>query len=206
MSEKDNSLFALVELIRQRAPEYFDLLTAKSDAEFEKAFAALLERAVMRLEQNSKHFESLDEVGLSGVLAGALSMPGLSVTQEAHSNGHVDLTIDADHCTPTRRRLGEAKIYDGPAYHFKGLEQLLHRYTTGREGPGLLIIFVRRKNIKNLIKKLREKMDEDQPCGQQGKTVDDLLRWSFRSAHAHNCGERLEVSHIGCNLYIEPTQ
>jgi hypothetical protein len=202
MSEKD-SLFAVIELMKQKAPEYLNLLIAKSDADFEQAFEALLERAVSRLEQNKKNFEGLNEVGLSGVLAAALSMPGLSVTQETNSNGHVDLAIEAEHCTPMRRKLGEAKIYDGPAYHFQGLEQLLGRYTTGREGRGLLIAYVRKQNIAGLIQTLREKMDVDYPCQQQGKTADHILKWSFRSAHAHSCGENLEVSHIGCNLYTD---
>ena len=33
---------------------------------------------------------------------------------------HVDITITADHCVPVRKKLGEAKIWDGPEYHIKG--------------------------------------------------------------------------------------
>jgi hypothetical protein len=101
----DNSLFALVDVLKKKAPEYIDLVTAQSDADFETAFAGLLENAVSRLEQNKANFDSLNEVGLSAFLAAALSMPGLSVIQEAHSNGHVDLTIEAEHCIPARRKL-----------------------------------------------------------------------------------------------------
>jgi hypothetical protein len=174
-------------------------------SEFESAFDVLLEKAVSGLEQNKKKFESLDEDGLSGALALALSMPGLTVTRETNSNGHVDLTIEADHCSPARRKLGEAKIYDGPAYHFMGLEQLLGRYTTGREERGLLIVYFRKPNISGLMKGLRERMDSDLPCKQQGNTADHALKWSFLSAHAHACGDNLEVSHIGCNLCTKAT-
>ena len=205
MSGKDNTLFAYCEMLKQKAPEYFDLITAKSTPEFEAAFDALLETAVSGLEQNKKNFATLDEDGLSSALALALSMPGLTVTRETHSNGHVDLTIEADHCTPARKKLGEAKIYNGPAYHFKGLEQLLGRYSTGREGRGLLIVYFRKPNIAGLVQKLRQQMDADLPCKQQGNTIDHLLKWSFLSAHAHSCGENLEVTHIGCNLCTEPT-
>lgn len=204
MNDGENSLFDLVDLMKQKAPEYFNLLTAESDEDFEAAFETLLEKAVSRLEQNKKNFETLDEVGLSGILAAAINMPGLLATQETHSNGHVDLTIEADHCTPARRKLGEAKIYDGPAYHYKGLEQLLGRYTTGREGRGLLIVYFRKQNIAGLVKKIREKMDADLPCQQQGNTSNHKLKWSFLSTHAHSCGDNLEVSHIGCNLYTKP--
>lgn len=113
MSDEADSLFAFCELLKQKAPALFNLITAKSTPEFEAAFDALLEKAVSGLEQNKKKFESLDEDGLSSALALALSIPGLTVTRETHSNGHVDLTIEADHCTPTRRKLGEAKI-SGP--------------------------------------------------------------------------------------------
>jgi len=203
MINEQDSLYSLIELVKQKAPAYFKLLAAKSESEFDEAFDTMLEGAVSRLETNSKNFESLNEVGLTGVLAASLSIPGLTVTQEAHSNGHVDMTIVADHCMPARRKLGEAKIYNGPAYHIAGLKQLLNRYMTGREGRGLVIEYVRKKNIAGLVKEIREKMDNDHPCQQQGETTEHTLKWSFLSTHMHSCGENLEVSHIGCNLFVE---
>lgn len=202
MSSKGNVL-DLVERMKRKAPDYLDLLTAETDAEFEKAFDALLEKAVAHLEQNKVAFKTLGEVGLSGVLAARLSIPGLTVSQEMHSNGHVDITIEAGHCVPMRRKLGEAKIYDGPEKLVKGLEQLLGRYTTGREGRGLLIVYVRKENIAGLVENVRKKMDDEQPLNQKGKTVDHILKWSFISTHSHSSGEELNVGHIGCNLYID---
>ena len=134
MINNEDSYHALIEQLRRKAPAYIDLLTAETDDEFESAFEVVLDSAVRLLEKNKTSFQKLDEVGLSGVLAGALSIPGLTVTQESHSNGHVDLTIEADHCLPARIKLVEAKIYDGAAYHVKGLEQLLGRYK--RVGKG----------------------------------------------------------------------
>lgn len=196
------SAHELVEIIKRKAPEYLDLLTATSDAEFESAFDAILGQAVTRLQTNSNNFKNLDEEGLSAVLASSLSVPGLSVTQETNSNGHVDITIEADHCVPPRIKLGEAKIYDGPEYHIKGLGQLIGRYSTGSEGRGLLIAYVRKKDISGIVQKLRTKMDDDLPLEQQGKTKDHKLKWSFISTHNHSSGEKLDVCHIGCNLHI----
>lgn len=204
MSARKGSALDFIELLQRKAPAYLDLITAQSDDDFERAFDALLEMAVTRLETNKKNFERLNEEGLSGALALALSMPGLSVTQEANSNGHVDLTIEAVHCKPVRKKLGEAKMYAGPAYHFGGLAQLLGRYTTGREGRGLLVVYFRKKDIAGLVQKLRAQMNEDLPCLQQGDSADHSLRWAFLSKHAHCCGETLEVGHVGCNLYLEP--
>ncbi len=203
MNDAADSLLALVDQMRRKAPEYIDLLTSKEQAEFEKAFDALLEKALSGIEAQKKNFATLDEVGLSGALALALSTPGLTVTTETYSNGHVDLTIVADHCFPARKKLGEAKIYDGPEYHVKGLEQLLGRYTTGRECRGLLIVYFRKQNIAGLVEKLREKMDADLPCQQQGKTANHILKWSFLSKHCLTSGDDHEVGHVGCNLYTE---
>lgn len=203
MSDTADTANSLIKLIQRKAPEYLDLLTANTDTEFLDALDTLLEKAVTGLESNRKNFQKLDEEGLTGVLALALSIPGLTVTQETNSNGHVDLTIRADHCIPARTVLGEAKIYNGPAYHIDGLQQLISRYITGRELRGLLMVYFRERDIASRVKKLRERMDADTPCYQQGGTRDHTLKWSFLSSHTHSSGENLDIAHIGCNLYGE---
>lgn len=191
---------------RKRAPGLLDLFTAQTEADFETAFDLWLERAVIGLESNKINFKSLDEEGISAALTLALITPGLTVTQETNSNGHVDFTIEVSFSSPIRRKLGEAKIYDGPAYHMKGLQQLLGRYTTGREGRGLLIVYVKRPDVAGIMKKLRDKMDQDLPEQQKGNAKDHTMKWSFISIHGHSCGDDLEVGHIGCNLFVSNNQ
>lgn len=203
MTVEHGTALELVEMIMLKAPEYLDLLTARSEADFDRAFDSILQDAIERLETNRVNFEALNEVGLTAVVAAGLSIPGFTVTQETHSNGHVDLTVRADHCVPSRTRLGEAKIWDGPAYHVRGVDQLLSRYTTGREGRGLLIVYFRKREIATLIRGLRSEMDTTHPCRQQGATVDHVLKWSFRSTHEHSCGDPVEVAHVGCNLFVD---
>ncbi|WP_437625514.1 hypothetical protein [Sorangium sp. So ce1151] len=202
MSKKGrNKPAELIKRIERKAPEYLDLLTAGNDSDVELAFNALLDKSLRNLESNRTHYASLDEEGLTAVLSGALSVPGLTVTQEAHSNGHVDITIDFDHCVPARRKLGEAKIEGGPRRHVKGLEQLLDRYTTGRELGGLLILYVRLPNISARVKKLRDAMDASPPRSQKGTTQDHvLLQWAFASTHVLKSGNPHEVSHVACNM------
>jgi hypothetical protein len=154
------------------------------------------------MEKNKKNFTSLDEEGLSAVWAGVLSIPGLTVTQEANSNGHVDLTIEADHCSPARIKLGEAKIYSSPSYHIKGINQLLGRYTTGRGAPGLLINYIRKPDIKAIVAKLKKEMDKKLPADQAGVCKDHILKWSLLTKHKHSSGELVSIEHIGCNLFI----
>jgi hypothetical protein len=202
MSKKGRNKPAdLVRRIERKAPEYFDLLTADSDAEVEQAFNALLDMSLRKLESNSTHFASLKEVELTAILSMALTVPGLQVKQEEHSNGHVDITIDFDHCVPARRKLGEAKIDRGPVNHLKGLDQLLGRYTTGRELGGLLVVYVQRSNISGRVKNLRDAMDASKPHRQKGKTRPHVLQWAFASTHVLTSGDPHEVSHVACNMF-----
>ena len=190
-----------LDLLRKRAPEVFDLATAESDEEFDNAFMPFLDRAVRHLEENKVLFATLDEDGLSAALVGELSIVGLlRVTQQRHSNGHVDITIEREHSTPALRKLGEAKIYDGIKRHVEGLTQLLKRYATGRDS-GLLIVYCQKKNIESKMQLLRDEMDAQRPLAQQGEAANHVLHWSFRTAHKHDSGAMVRVDHIGCNLY-----
>ena len=200
-----NSVLALAELLIKKSPDYVDLICASTEDEFDKAFDAFIEKAVEHLEVNKKNFAPLNEEGLSSAFIGPLKLPGITVLQEANSNGHVDITVSLDHCTPIRKKLFEAKIYDGPSYHVSGLSQLLGRYTTGREGRGIVISYVRKKNIAQLVESVRAMMDADLPCYQEGPTSGHTLKWSFLSRHAHSCGETLAVAHVSCNLFLEGT-
>jgi hypothetical protein len=198
-----NTLSDFMELVKKNAPQYYDLVTAKSEAEFERAFLPYLESAITSLEKNKKVFNALSEDGLSSIVSIALNQPGLTCTRETNCNGHVDLTIVAHHCIPVRTKLGEAKIYNGPAYHIKGVAQLLNRYTTGREACGLLLNYVKQPDIKGLIMSLRKAMDTQMPHDQKGRALNSHLRWTFLTTHSHSSGENLDICHVGCNLYLE---
>ncbi len=202
MSTTSDSAYALIERIKQHAPEVLDLVTAQTEEEFCSFFDRLMERAVMHLEKNSQNFAHWDEVAMTAVLTGFFNgMPGLSVVQEGHSNGHVDLTIEVRLASPVQRRLAEAKIEGGPVRHEKGLEQLLSRYVTGREKSSWLILYVNRPNIKGRMQGLRENLDRNRPHKQSGACGPHLINWAFVSVHSHSSGEMVRVSHIGCNLH-----
>lgn len=203
MSSHPDSLAELIDQIRSRFPglESLKLLTSQTDAEFDNALETLLEQAVDYLEKNANHLNGLNEEAISAFLVAFLNTPGVRVSQETHSNGHVDITIDAAITPPPRRRLGEAKIYSGPAYHVKGLEQLVGRYTTGREGSGVMVEYVKDRSIVELVRKIRDHMDKHKPCSQTSVTEDHRIKWAFTTHHCHNSGETFRVLHLSCNLY-----
>jgi hypothetical protein len=202
MSDGSSTLYDLADRLRQFSPEHLDVFASLSDDEFQLTFDALLGKALDGMEKNKKNFQSLDEPALSGVLALAMTVPGLSVTQEENSNGHADLTFDSYHLGIARRILGEAKIHDGPKYHFDGLKQLLG-YMTGRELRGLMVVYMKKPNGSVLMQKVRDTMDADKPEEQQGPTQNHALKWAFDSNHSHPCGDSMRVSHVACNLFVK---
>jgi hypothetical protein len=201
MSSIHNSLADLLEQIRCIDPDYLQLLTASDPVKFEEAFCRFLEKALNHLEKNSKNFQKLDEEGLSAVLAGALKMPGLTVSTEKNSNGHVDITVEFDKKFPLHEKLMEAKIYDGPAYHVGGMEQLIKFYATGREGRCWMIAYVRQAKIADIVQKLRDRLDADKPYDQDGNTTKLKSKWSFLSKHKHSSNEVIEIGHACCNMH-----
>lgn len=192
----------IVEALKRKAPEYLDLLSAKTEAEFNTAFDHLLELAVRRLEASKSDYVDLGENALNRILAGFVNCPGLSVTAETHSNGHVDLTFSAVHSSPIWTKLGEAKLYNGPAYHIEGLGQLLSRYMTGRDSTGLMICYVQVKDIAKKLQSIRDKMDVDLPEKQLSPTRNGAKKLTFQSEHEHSSGEVIDVSHVGVNMHV----
>lgn len=196
------SLADLLEQIQTIDPNYLQMLTATEPCKFEEAFCRFLEKSLIHLEENGKNFESLNEEGLSAVLAAALKMPGVTVSTEKNSNGHVDITVEFDRQFPFHKKLMEAKIYDGPAYHIGGMEQLIKFYATGREGRCWMIAYVRQTKIADIVQKLRDRLDADLPHDQDGNTSGLSSKWSFLSQHKHSSGEVIEIGHACCNLHI----
>lgn len=203
MTRLDN-LKDVYDHLQKRAPEIIDLATAETEEEFAAFLDRLLERTACEMEANSNAFCKLNEVELSAIVAISLNgMPGIRVIQEGHSNGHVDLTITVNLTSPIQRRLAEAKIEDGPSYHVKGLDQLLGRYSTGRERYAWLLEYVKRADIKNRLEAIRAHLDKVKPHNQNGdcRDHDQNLKWFFHSDHLHSSGEQITVTHVGFNLH-----
>jgi hypothetical protein len=194
----------LVEMLHLLAPEYDQMILPLSIDAFERAFETYLFSKVEELERSARRFENLDEEALSSIFAGFINMPGISAVCEAYSNGHVDIVIEVGFTNPKKRKLAEAKVYDGPTYHIDGVRQLISRYITGRETRGLMLVYVKKPNIQALIKKIQQEMDKRKPYKQQGLTTKLDRDWCFSSTHIHHSGKQVQVTHICCNLYVEP--
>jgi hypothetical protein len=195
-----NTLLAYFEVVKIRSGRV-EIFLSQTDEEFDAGLESLFEGAADHLEKNANLLQKLGEEGLSAFVAAYLTGHGLRVIQEAQSNGHVDITIEAEHFPPIRRRLGEAKIHHSPSYHVRGLKQLVNRYATGREGMGLIIEYVKKPNIKDLVTRIRAHLDSTKPCAQESESKDHRIRWAFTTYHQHSSGERFRVLHLSRNLH-----
>lgn len=194
MSDSLRTLFNWFPVMRK-------LFQAKTEKEFDDFLDRHLEECVQRMEAEAHHLKVDNEEKLSAFLAAALSMPGLSVVREGYSNGRVDLTIKSESMQFPERRLAEAKIYGGAAKHAQAIEQLVTRYSTGRQIRGYVIEYVRDPGISNIVVKLRAKADLDLPVHQQGTTCDHRMRWAYISDHRHTSQELIRVVHVNVNIH-----
>lgn len=182
-------------------PQLEGILICDDANEFDELFEKHLQVCIERMEAAANHFYPDSEEKLSQILAASLSHPGLNVLLEAYTNGHVDLTIRQESIYGGQVRLAEAKIYKGPDYHTKALEQLIKRYSTGRSPTGYVIEYVKKANIVKLVKGLRTDADSHLPVDQRGKTKDHSIKWAYQSKHEHSSGEILRIVHLNVNLY-----
>ena len=182
-------------------PELRKLFQSSNAEEFDAFLDLHFESCVQRMEAEAHHLHNDGEEKLSAFLAAALSIPGLSVVREGYSNGRVDLTIKAEGLLSAEQRLAEAKIYDGPAYHTKAINQLISRYSTGRQPRGYVIEYVKDSGIANIVMKLRKQADANQPVRQEGATSDHKMKWTYISQHRHGSAELIRVVHVNINLH-----
>jgi hypothetical protein len=127
----DASLERLFGLLEAHNPNLLDLLRVQTEVEFVYATEGAIERSVRTIESGAKQYSSLNERGLSQLLADFLNLAGYHATAERNNNGHVDVVIE--HAFGGRwRYLGECKVHRGYQYHIDGCGQLLG-YCIGRE-------------------------------------------------------------------------
>lgn len=198
-----DSVATIIEYGTSKFPDAFiKLWCSLTDEEFDDALECILARAMDHLEKNANFLFDSKEDAITSELIAYISTIGLRASQQVHSKGHVDITIEPEVMIPVRKRLGEAKIYRGPKYHKKGLEQLVNRYMTGREGFGILVEYVQEPGIKQLIEKIRLYMDKYKPCAQDGVAQAHRIQWTFTTNHIHSTKETIRVLHLSCNLNI----
>ncbi|MES2354591.1 MAG: hypothetical protein V4568_09345 [Pseudomonadota bacterium] len=170
-----------------------------TDSELDTILESLLDESIRKLEDNANLYAALNEEQLTGILKFILERDWLRVDCETNVNGHVDLRIEVDFALSTRRRLAEAKCWDGPKYHADGIAQLLG-YMTGRESSGYMIGYVQKPNIAEKWKDLQLYLDDKLPADQEAICQCGTSTWTLEARHRHSSGVSIRIVHYGVNL------
>jgi hypothetical protein len=196
--DADSSLERLLGLLEGHNSHLKDLLLAKTESEFIVATEGAIERAMKAIENGSKEYATLNEPGLSHLLADFLNLMGWRATAETNNNGHVDVVVE---CAFGRhwKYLGECKLHKGYQYHVDGCEQLLG-YCTGREPRAFCMDFIESTDAFKKMAKLRVEMDQQLPLKQKAAGADHGIRGGFVTSHDHVSGAVVEILHLGCTV------
>jgi len=183
------------------SPPQLRVIVADSETEFVDAVEMSLEAAIQHMEAGAQYNYNRHEPALAHELAGCLGGGGLHVQNEAHSNGHVDITVV--HWRHVGwRMLGECKIYRYPAHHINGCKQIMDRYATGRLPRAFCLDFFQEDEIQQKMQGIRNEMDANLPLQQQGPSHSHAIHWAFLTIHRHSSGEDITILNAGCNVYF----
>ncbi len=185
--------------IRRLNPDAYALYRATTRDELEQAAEALIDRGVARMEAARAECGALTERGLSTALKDQLGVL-VPAEAEAHSNGHVDLKLHHPE-QPAWTYLVECKIWDGGAWHKKGMVQLLGS-ATGREGRAMVLAFFKKElRMHHLLRRLRAELDAGEGPPVTAACSDHRLGpRAFESHHTHDSGGAVVLTHLGCDL------
>lgn len=183
-------------------PQAMSLFASATREEFLDAAERCLEKVVGVMERSRATYRKLDERDLSKLVVELLGdlVPSEA---EAHTNGHVDVTIKHPRGLPLRH-ITECKVWNGTEYHVGGMKQVLG-YATGREGRVMLLeFFVRHKRMAFLMNRLRSDLENDGEVKPLRPAADHpALSGAFSTSHEHPSGNELEIVHFGCHLWDE---
>lgn len=194
----DASLERLFGLLEAHNPNIVDLLRARTEEAFVEATEGAIDRAIRTIESGAKQYSSLDERGLSQLLADFLNLAGYQATPERNNNGHVDVVVE--HAFGRRwKYLGECKVHRGYQYHIDGCEQLLG-YCTGRELRAFCMDFFDKAGAFEKMQKLRAEIDANRSLAQNSASDDHEILGAFVTSHRHTSGSDVEILHLGCSV------
>jgi hypothetical protein len=181
------------------------LFESETVDEFLDAAEHLLGLVVGKMESSRATYRKLAEPDLSNLVVQLLG-DLVPASAEAHTNGHVDVTIRHP------RNLGykhitECKIWNGERWHREGMHQLVH-YATGTERRTMcLAFFVRHKRMAFLLARLRTGMGASSDPPVTGPVEDHpFLSAAFVSVHEHGSGRPLRIVHYGCHLWDDTVE
>lgn len=175
--------------------------SADTHEEILKQLERALAMAIGHLVKNRKYKQGQSEDALTTDLVSMLSMNGIPAFHDVKIGGHTDISVEM---RDGFLWIGEAKLWTGKSWVFKGFRQLMTRYATGLPGQdnGAILIYFEKEKPSELLTKWRTSL------GKLTELTGDIIEVNelqFNSAHPHKgTGRTFKVNHYGIPLYWNP--
>lgn len=190
-------------LVDPNAKRFLSNLLCSTYEDFVALVYENLEEAALYMEEDAAIRIKDGEDRLTSDLILFFRARGFTATHDEKINGHSDVVI--------KKRnfmwLGEAKIHSDYDYLFQGFNQLCTRYSTGNSSSknGGLIIYVRNKDVKNVIDTWKIRLSEKNLEDYDTSECEERKELSFYSVHKHSkSGLIYKVKHLAIILNFEP--
>ncbi|UBF26425.1 hypothetical protein K9N68_33840 [Kovacikia minuta CCNUW1] len=127
---------------------------------------------------------------------------GYDASHGSQHGGHTDLLVRKDNFV----WIGEAKVYRGCAYLWKGFQQLVTRYSTGdyNQKDGGLLIYIFKENAKLAMCEWNDYLS----CKNLTGYIREVCKkgsLAFFSTHIHEkSGLPFRTKHLPIMFYFEP--
>jgi hypothetical protein len=201
MHQPENKFRAFHQYLESKSPATPRVFFSENERDFIEAVDLALEIAIRRLEENAASHNGLGELTLSTMLSDLIQQALIPCEKEPYRNGHVDIAIS--HPFKQFQCLGECKIFNGYKTQWNGCDQLLHRYSSGRDSRGFVLGFFRQPEMYALLATLKARFDKEFPHEMKGSsTPHSHIKGAFVTLHTHFTKTDIEVLHLGCNLHV----
>lgn len=196
-----------IESLQGYADQFFDgslhrLIIHHSIDNYEN-FVTLIDstmlEAIEEIENNKNIYANFNEDSLTSVIVSFFRAKGFNAEHDSNRGGHCDIVVEKNRM----QWLCEAKIYESYVKLYGGYQQLVTRYSTGRENAtcGGLLIYNKKPNALDKLNRWKKRLViEDNQI-----TIDDHDYRCFYSTQSHPVsGLPYKVKHYSVLLHHEP--
>jgi len=177
-------------------------ILVKNYGEFIQVLYQDIDDIVFNIQKNPELRQLDEEDRLNIDIVNMLTCLGYNASHDQKIGGHTDISVTKN----LYLWIGEAKIYRGPEYLWKGFQQLNTRYSTGdsNQNHGGLLIYIKQPKAKSLIDKWKVKLVDEKLEGYSYSSCPNR-ELDFYSNHIHErSGLIFTIKHIPIILHFSP--
>lgn len=160
-----------------------------------------IDYAASILERNPELYGKMDEDQITISIVGQLKTLTLNASHDTKVGGHVDILVELN---PQIFWIGEAKIDKSMSWVYKGYQQILTRYSTGKynQKVGGLLIYSKRPRLDDSLEKWKQWLIKKETTITCTNLMHDC---SFNSTDTHpRTGAEYRVWHKPLSLHFSP--